>query len=101
LGDVSNLPGQVTRHRVHRIGEVFPSACDAGHVGLAAQAAFSADLAGHASDLAGEGVELIDHRVDGFLQQQNLAADVHRDLLGQVAVRDGGGDLRDVTDLTG
>ena len=50
-------------------------------IGLAAELAFGADLAGDARHLAGEGVELVDHRVDGVLQLQNLAAHVDRDLL--------------------
>ena len=49
----------------------------------------------------GEAVELVDHRVDRVLQLQDLAADVDRHLLGQVAVGDGGGDLGDVADLAG
>src|SRR5207248_424541 len=52
-------------------------------------------------NLAGEGVELVDHRVDGFLQLQNLSADVHGDLLGEIAAGDRGRDLRDVSDLGG
>ena len=46
-------------------------------------------------------VELIDHGVDGVLQLQDLAAHVDRDLLGEVAVGDGGGDFGDVADLAG
>jgi hypothetical protein len=59
----------------------------------------AAHLAGDPRHLRGEGVELIDHRVDRRLQLENLAADVDRDLLRQVAVRDGRRDLRDVADL--
>ena len=44
------------------------------HLGLAAELAFGADLARDARHLAGEGVELIDHRVDGLLQLEDLAA---------------------------
>ena len=39
-----------------------------GTVGLAAELALGADLAGHPGDLVGEGRELVDHRVDGVLQ---------------------------------
>ena len=53
---------------------VLPGAGDAGHLRLAAEPAFGADLARHARHLAGEGVELIDHRVDGLLQLQDFAA---------------------------
>ena len=47
----------------------------------------------------GEGVELVHHRVDGVLELQDLALHVDGDLLGQVAVGHGGGDLGDVADL--
>ena len=44
------------------------------HVGLAAEPAFGADFARDARHFGREGVELIDHRVDGFLQLQDFAA---------------------------
>ena len=47
----------------------------------------------------GEGVELVDHRVDGVLQLENFALHVHRDLARQVAARHGGGHLGDVAHL--
>src|SRR5262249_10752117 len=59
------------------------------------------DLARHAGHLAGEGVELVHHRVDGFLKLQNLAADIDGDLLGQVAAGDCGRDVGDVAHLSG
>ena len=84
-----------------RVGQVLPGAGDAGHVGLAAELAFGADFAGHARHFRGERRELIHHRVDGVLQLQNFALDVDGDLLGQVAVGDGGGHVGDVADLGG
>ena len=69
------------------------------HLGLAAELALGADLAGHARHLGGEGAELVHHGVDGVLQLQDLALDVDGDLLGQVAVGDGGGDVGDVAHL--
>src|SRR5262249_39012629 len=101
LGDVAHLRGQVRGHRVDAVGEVLPGAGDAEHVGLAAQPPLGADLAGHAGHFRSERVELIDHRVDGLLELQDLAAHVHRDLLGEVAAGDGGGDVGDVADLRG
>ena len=59
------------------------------------------DLAGDSRHLAGERVQLIDHRVDGVLQLEELALDVDRDLLAQVAVGDRGGHLGDVSHLSG
>src|SRR6202034_2302419 len=99
--DVSNLAREVTGHGVHGVGEILPCAGDSGHVGLAAEPALGTYFAGDAGDLACECVELVDHRVDCFLQEQNLAADVHGDFLGEVAAGDGRGDFRDVTDLAG
>src|SRR5438105_15286808 len=64
LGDVADLAGQVARHQVHVVGQVFPDAADAAHVGLAAQLALGADLACHAGHFSGERVQLPDHRVD-------------------------------------
>src|SRR5262249_54381444 len=49
----------------------------------------------------GEAVQLIDHRVDRVFQLEDLAFDVDGDLLGKVAVGDGGGHLGDVAHLAG
>src|SRR5262249_54011136 len=72
---------------------------DAGHHRLAAELTVGADLAGHTGHLRGERAQLVHHRVDGFLELQNLATHVHRDLAGEVAAGHGDGDLRDVADL--
>src|SRR5207249_2768283 len=101
LGDVADLAGQVARHQVHVVRQVFPDAADGPHLGLPAELALGADLTGHARDLAGECVELVDHRVDGVFQLEDLAANVDGDLLREVALLDGGGDLGDVADLAG
>ena len=100
LGDVADLSRQIAGHGIDAVGQVLPGARHAQHIGLTAQASFGADLARHARHFRCESVELIDHRVDGLLQLQDLAADVHGDLLGQVAAGDGGGDLGDVADLS-
>ena len=101
FGDVADLVGQVRGHGVDRFGEILPGAADAFHVRLAAELAFGADFAGHARDFASEGVELIDHGVDGVLQLQNFAAHVDRDLAREIALGDGGGDFGNVADLGG
>src|SRR5439155_321190 len=101
IGDVADLAGQVAGHDVDVVGQVFPDPADAVDLSLAAQASLGADLAGHARDLVGEGVELVDHGVDGLLELQDLAADVDGDLLREVAVGDTGRDLGDVADLAG
>jgi hypothetical protein len=78
---------------------VFPRAGDALHVGLAAQLAFRADLAGNARHLAGKGPELVHHGVDGARRAQELAlerppVDVERHALAQVALRHRADDAR-------
>ena len=58
-----------------------------------------ASLAFYARHFGGERAQLIDHRVDGVLQLEDLALHVHGDLLRQVAARHGGGHLGDVAHL--
>ncbi len=101
FGDVTHLAGQVRGHEVHVVGQVFPRAGDAAHIGLSAELSFGAHFAGHARHLGGEGVQLVHHGVDGVLQVENFAAHVHGDLLRQVAGGDSGGDFGDVTHLAG
>ena len=101
LGDRADLGGQVEREFVDAGRQPLPGAVDALDPRLAAELALAADLAGHAGDLGGERGQRVDHGVDGRLQLQDLAARVHVDLLGQVALGDGGGHLGDVADLGG
>jgi len=101
LGDVPHLAGEVGGQLVDVVGQVLPGARHAPHVGLAAEAAFGADLPGDPGHLVGEGAELVHHRVDGVLQLGHLAPGVDGDLLGQVALGHGGGDLGDVPHLAG
>ncbi len=101
LGDVADLRGQIAGHGVHAVGQILPGAGDAAHFGLAAQLAFGADFARHASHFGGEGTKLIHHRVDGVFQLQNFAAHIDRDLARQIALGDGRGDFGDVADLVG
>src|SRR6266852_1095775 len=99
--NAAHLFSQVSGHYVHVVSEVLPCACHTRHLRLAAQLAFRADFAGHASHFGSEGVELIHHRVDGVLELENLAFHVHRDLARQIAAGHGRGDFGDVTHLTG
>ena len=101
LGDVAHLRGQVRAHDVDRVGEVLPRAGHAGHDRLHAEPAFRADFARHARHFRRERAQLLDHRVDGFLELQNFAADVDGDLARQVAVGDGDGHFGDVAHLAG
>src|SRR5205807_4966780 len=73
LGDVAHLGGQVAGHGVDVVGEVLPDPGDVAHLGLAAQLALAADLASHAGDLRGEGVELGDADVGGVVQLEDRA----------------------------
>src|SRR5207248_1565217 len=95
-GDTAHLVGEVTRHQVDAVGQVFPGAGNALDLCLAAQVAFGTDLARDARDFRGEASSLVDHVGDGVLQLGDLAADVDGDLLRQVAIRDRGRHLGDV-----
>ena len=66
---------------------------------MTSELAFRPHLPRHARHFARESVELIDHDVDGIFELQDFAADVHRDLTGQVAVGDSRGYFGDVADL--
>ena len=101
VGDVADLAGQIVGHQVDVVGQVLPGAGDAAHLRLAAELAFGADFARHARHFRGERVELVDHRVDGVLQLEDLALHVDGDLLGKVAERHRGRHLGDVADLAG
>ena len=54
--------------------EILPGAGNTAHICLAAKLPFRADFARHARHFRGEGVELIDHRIDGLLQLEDFAA---------------------------
>ena len=101
LGDVAHLGGEVRGQEVDVVGQVLPGAADARHHRLTAEPALGTDLARDARHLGRERAQLLDHGVERVLEQQNLAAHVDGDLLGQVAVRDSGCDLGDVADLGG
>src|SRR4029450_4590530 len=100
FSDVTDLAGEVVGHQVHVVGEVLPGAGDAFHSSLTAKLAFRTHLAGGAGHLAGEGVELVDHDVDGVLELEDLALHLHGDLLREVAASNGGRHFGDVADLT-
>ena len=101
LRNVAHLAGQVAGHEIHRIGQILPRAGNAFDARLAAENSFRTDFARHARHFRGERAELIHHDVDRVLQLEELAFDVDRDFLGQVAVRDRRRDRRNVTHLRG
>src|SRR5207245_2811125 len=90
LGNVAHVGREVAGHEIHVVGEVLPDSDHAADLRLAAQLAFGTDLARHARDFRGEGVELVDHGVDGVLQLADLTVHIDRDLLGEVTSGDGG-----------
>src|SRR5262249_17501569 len=91
LSDVADLAGEVRRHQVDVVGEVFPRAADVRHLCLTAEFSLGADLARDAGDLGGEGVELVHHGIDGVLEFENFALYVDGDFSGEVAAGHGGG----------
>ncbi len=101
LRDRAHLRGEISREAVDVVGQILPRARDAFDVGLPAELSLRADFFRDARDLRGERRELIDHDVDRVLQLEDLAARVDGDLLREVALRDGGRDLRDVAHLRG
>src|SRR5207247_148793 len=101
FGDVTDLVGEVGRHEVDVVGQVFPSSADAARCRVAAEFSLRTDFAGDAGDFGSKRRELVHHGVDGVLQLENFPFHVHRNLLRQVAAGHGGGDLGDVPDLVG
>src|SRR5207249_3578552 len=79
--------------------QVLPRAGDALDLRLAAELAVGADLARDARHLVGERSQLVDHRVDGVLELEDLAADVDGDLLREVGSASGRGHVGDVPHL--
>src|SRR5262249_40646954 len=101
LGDIADLGGEITGHGVDAVGEVFPGARHAPHVRLTAERAVGPRLARDPRDLGARRAELIHHGVDSVLQLKDLALDVHRDLLGEVAGGHRLGDVGNVAHLSG
>ena len=73
----------------------------ARHHRLTAEPAVGADFARDARHFGGERAQLVDHRVDGFLELQDFAAHVHGDLARQVAAGHGDRHFGDVAHLGG
>src|SRR6185436_953954 len=69
------------------------------HIRLPTKFSFGTDFARHAGHFRGERAELVHHRIDDVLDLENFTTRFHRDLLGQVTVRNGRRNLRNVTEL--
>ena len=96
-----HLRGQVGGHVVYVIGQVLPHTGHVGHRCLAAELALGAHFLRHPGYLAGEDVKRVHHLVQVVLQVEQLAVDVYRNLLAQVAARYGGGHVGNVPYLRG
>src|SRR6266481_6797014 len=99
FGDVTYLTSEVAGHEVHVVGEILPRTADAGHLRLASEFAFRTDFASHAGNFAGEGVELVDHRVDGVFEFENFAFHIDGNFAGEITTGHSGGHFCNVSDL--
>src|SRR5439155_953942 len=99
FGDVPDLSGEIVRHKVDVVGEVFPSTRYLPHVRLVSELTFSTDFAGDAGDFGGKRGELVHHGVDGVFQFKDFSAHIHGDFFGEVAAGHGGCHFGDVTYL--
>src|SRR5690606_3460780 len=88
--DVPDLGREVAGHEVDVVREVLPRPPDIRHLRLTAQDSLRSDLPRDSRDFAGEHSEPVDHRVDDFLDLQDLAPGLDGDLPRQVAIGDGG-----------
>ena len=99
--DAADLRREICSHNVDVIRQIFPRACHSRHDGLAAELAFGADFAGDSGHFGGKPIQLVDHRVGGFFELQDLAMDVDGNFLREVAVSHGDRNFGDVADLGG
>ena len=99
FGDVAHLAREIRRHEIHAVRQVLPRTGHAFHLGLPAELSFRTHFAGHARHFRRERPQLIHHRVDGVLELENFALHVDRDLLRQVARRDGRRHVGDIAHL--
>ena len=99
LRNVANLGGKVGCQQVDVVREIFPRAAHARNHGLPAQAPVGAHLARHARHLGSKRAKLLHHGVKRFLELQNFAANIHRNLLGKIAIGNGGRHFGNVAHL--
>jgi len=101
VGDIADLAGEVGGHGVDIVREVFPGTRYARHGCLTAKYALCADFPRYTRNLRGKSIELVDHRVDGIFEFENLTTHVDGDLLGKIAIGHGNCHLSDVANLAG
>ena len=101
LGNRPHLGGEIGGQLIDVLGQPFPGASHTRNPRLAAKHALDADLARDTRHLRSKRAQLVDHGVDRVLQLQDLALDVDRNLLRQVAARHRLGHVRNVAHLRG
>src|SRR5262249_24437873 len=79
----------------------LPRSRYAGDLGLAAEFSLGADFTRYPRNFGRKAVELVHHRIDGFLELEDFAFDVDGDLAGEVPAANGSGHLGNVSDLPG
>ena len=102
VGDVADLGGEVARHEVDAVGQ-SPSRCRRHRARCAWPPSLPSVPTSRATRVTSEANELSWSTIVlmGVLELENFAAHVDGDFAGQVAAGDGGGHLRDVTNLVG
>ena len=63
--NAADLLSQVSSHHVDVVRQIFPRACNAGHLSLTSEFAFGSHFASHTGHFGGKSIELVHHRVDG------------------------------------
>src|SRR5262249_260950 len=96
-----HLGGQIAGHDIDAFGQILPNTADVTNLGLTAELSFGADLACDPGDFRSETAQLIDHGVDRVFELENLAGQGVGNVLRQIAVGDGVGDISDVAHLGG
>ena len=79
--NAADLTGEIARHEVHVVSQIFPDPRHALHVSLSAEIPFGANLARDAGDFGGKRTQLVHHGVDSVLQFKDFALDIDGDLL--------------------
>lgn len=81
LGHRADLVGEAVGELIDVVDQIAPRSGGAGHLGLASELSFGADLACHTRDLARKGAERVGHRVERVGERGDLALRVGHELL--------------------
>ena len=99
FGDIAHLGRQIAGHEIDVVGQILPGSGDTGNLRLTAELSFGSHFSRDPCDFRGEGIELVNHRIDGILEFEDFAANIDGDFARQVATGDRSGDLGDVANL--